>query len=98
MYVDDGMSGMDWASGARWDEKAGLHARSLPQWKNGRCTRPVTTRTPTMKQVAITSGISTHNDEGLDLGDRRSHYRLVDRRGREIDQAVVETTPSSLRA
>jgi transposase len=51
-----------------------------------------------MKQFTFTSGISDKKTLGLDLGDRRSHYCLVDRRGREIDPAVVETTPSSLKA
>lgn len=51
-----------------------------------------------MQKFTFTSGISEKKTLGLDLGDRRSHYCLVDRRGRELDQAVVETTPSSLEA
>jgi transposase len=51
-----------------------------------------------MRQFTFTPGISTKKTLGLDLGDRRSHYCLLDRRGREVEQAVVETTPSALRA
>jgi transposase len=51
-----------------------------------------------MKQFTFTSGISEKKTLGLDLGDRRSHYCLLDRRGRELEQAVVETTPSALTA
>ena len=51
-----------------------------------------------MQKFTFTPGISEKKTLGFDLGDRRSHYCLVDRRGREIDQAVVETTRPRLSA
>lgn len=51
-----------------------------------------------MKKFTFTAGTSAKKTLGFDLGDRRSHYCLLDRKGREIDQAVVETTPPSLKA
>ncbi len=51
-----------------------------------------------MKKFTYTAGTSAKKTLGFDLGDRCSHYCLVDRKAREIEQGVVETNHSSLRA
>src|SRR5216684_2949397 len=84
----------------RWDEKAGLHGmRYAP---NDRRARGARQRRPAMKKI---STVATNRNEifkepkltiGLDLGDRTSHYCILDEAGNVILEHRLPTTPKGI--
>src|SRR3984893_7412392 len=84
----------------RWDEKAGLHGmRYAPNNRRARSTRE---RRPAVKKI---STVATNRNEifkepkltiGLDLGDRSSHYCILDEAGEVILEHGLPTTPQGI--
>src|ERR1700716_1818519 len=84
----------------RWDEKAGLHGmRYAPKNRRARSTRE---RRPAVKKI---SSVATTRNEifkdhkltiGLDLGDRSSHYCILDEVGDVILEHSFSTTPKGI--
>src|SRR5712671_3199260 len=84
----------------RWDEKAGLHGmRYAP---NDRRARSARERRPAVKKI---STVATNRSEifkkpkltiGLDLGDRSSHYCILDEAGEVILEHNPPTTPKGI--
>src|SRR6202049_850820 len=80
----------------RWDEKAGLHGmRYAPNNRRARSTRE---RRPAVKKI---STVAANRNEifkdhklpiGLDLGDRSSHYCILDEAGEVILEHSFSTT------
>src|ERR1700682_1743415 len=85
----------------RWDEKAGLHGmRYSPNNRRARSTRE---RRPAVKKI---STVATNRNEifkdhkltiGLDLGDRASHYCVLDEAGEVMVEQKLPTTPQAMR-
>src|SRR6266568_2647094 len=84
----------------RWDEKAGLHGmRYAP---NDRRARGALERRPAMKKI---STVARNRNEifkqpkltiGLDLGDRISHYCILNEAGAVILEQNLPTTPKGI--
>src|SRR6266702_1982064 len=84
----------------RWDEKAGLHGmRYAPSNRRARGARE---RRPAVKKI---STVATNRNAifkepkltiGLDLGDRSSHYCILDEAGKVILEHGLPTTPKGL--
>src|ERR1700738_5516078 len=88
------------AAFTRWDEKAGLHGmRYAPNHRRARSTRE---RRPAVKKI---STVAKRGNEifkepkltiGLDLGDRISHYCILDEAGNVILEHRLPTTPKGI--
>src|SRR5882724_11095994 len=84
----------------RWDEKAGLHGmRYAPNNRRALGTRE---RRPAVKKI---STVATNRNKifnepkltiGLDLGDRTSHYCILDEAGTVILERSLPTTPNGI--
>src|SRR5712671_629991 len=84
----------------RWDEKAGLHGmRYAPSNRRARSARE---RRPAVKKI---STVATNRNEifkepkltiGLDLGDRSSHYCILDEAGEVILEHGLPTTKQGM--
>src|SRR5258706_3233072 len=84
----------------RWDEKAGL--RGMRYAPNNRRARSTRERRPAVKKVSTVAKCGNEIFKaskltiGLDLGDRTSHYCILDEAGNVILEHSLPTTPNGI--